>query len=73
MRFRAESVELHALPEPSVDAMVWEREGRLGGAPLLPGGCFDPDQWQPYSAADLAHPVTGVRLEQAWEKLKRGA
>jgi hypothetical protein len=73
LELRVEAVDMAVAVEPLLDAVVWEQQGRLGGAPLLPGDCFDPDEWLPYSPADLAHPVTGIRLEQARRSLPPSA
>lgn len=70
---RVESVDMAAVVVPEAEQVLWERDGMLGSAPWLPGDCFNPDEWKPFSAADLAHPVTGIRLEQAWRSLKPGA
>lgn len=70
---RVESVDQNVLVEPSLETVLWEQDGQLGGAPLLPGDCFNPDEWRAYGPADFANPVSGLRLEQAWRQLKTGA
>jgi hypothetical protein len=70
---RIESVDLPAVLEESLVVVVMERDGKLGSAPFLTGDCFDPDEWQPFSALELAHPVHGPRIEMARQRLKAGA
>jgi hypothetical protein len=70
---RVEEAEMDVLLAPEQEAVIWEQEKALGSAPLLPGDCFDPDEWRAYSSADLANPVTGIRVEQAWRRHKQGA
>lgn len=67
---RVESVELPAVVLDAFDIVVFEREGKLGSAPYIPGECFNPDEWQPCSALDLASPVLGPRLLEAQLKVK---
>ncbi len=69
---RVEALDMDVVIEPTLDVALWEQHGVLGGASMLPGDCFNPDEWHAYGSADFAHPVTGPRLEQAWEQLKRG-
>lgn len=67
---RVEVVEKPVSVEPFLESVLWEHGGELGGAPLLLGDCFDPDEWLAYTPADFGHPVIGPRLDQAWQKLK---
>jgi hypothetical protein len=67
---RVEAVDLPGELEQSLDLVVMEREGRLGGAALLPGDCFDPAEWEAFTPEDLAHPVTGPLMEAAGKKLR---
>ena len=60
------------LPVPELGLVVFEQEGSVGGAPLLPGDCYDPDEWQLATPLELAHPVTGPRWEQAERALRNG-
>jgi hypothetical protein len=69
---RIEDTSLAALALPGLDAVLWEQGGQLGAAPLIPGNCFDPDEWRPYTASDMAHPTLGPQLESAWKALKQG-
>lgn len=73
LELRVESLDMDVLPDQELDQVLWEQAGVLGAAPLLPGDCFDPDQWCAYSPADLANVHLGSRLELAWQALKRGA
>jgi hypothetical protein len=66
---RVEVVDVPVVLEPALHLAVQERDGALGTAPLLPGDCFDPDEWTPCTPAQLAHPVSGPRLEQAQRQL----
>ena len=69
---RVESIDVTLLLLPALDMVLWEQMGVLGAAPLLPGDCFDPDEWAGYSSGDFAHPTLGLQLETAWKTLKRG-
>jgi len=67
---RVEVLDKPVAVESFLESVVWEQQGQLGGAPLLLGDCFDPDEWQPYPKADFDNPVLGPRLDQAWQRLK---
>lgn len=67
---RVEALERAVLVEPVLGLAVFELNGQLGGAPFLPGDCYDPDEWMPASPADLAHPVNGPRWEEALRQLR---
>ena len=62
---RVELIERAAFPEPELGVVVFRHEGAPGGAPLLPGDCFDPDEWAPAPALELDSPVTGPRWQRA--------
>lgn len=66
---RAEAVELDACVEESLGLAVMMNAGRLGGVALLPGDCFDPDEWEPCAPEELAHPVRGPLWAQARARL----
>jgi len=66
VELRVEPLERHWLAEPDLGVVVFEQDGQLGGAPLLPGNCFDPDEWQAAPAADMANP----ELFTLWEKAR---
>jgi hypothetical protein len=65
VELRVEPLERHWLPEPELGLVVFEQDGQLGGAPLLPGNCFDPDEWQAAPAAELASPELSALWEHA--------
>ena len=66
VELRVEPLERHWVVEPELGQVIFEQEGQLGGAPLLPGNCFDPDEWQAAPLADLASPELAV----LWEKVR---
>jgi hypothetical protein len=70
---RVETVELQVCVEEQLMVVVMEHAGKLGTAPFLTGDCFNPDDWTPVSAAELAHPVHGPLLAAAQHKLKMGS
>jgi|GEM_PF-2235231 hypothetical protein len=67
---RVELLERDVAQAPELGVVVFRNEGVPGGAPLLPGDCFDPDEWQAAGAADLDGPATGLRWRQALAELK---
>ena len=69
---RVQLLTLAAVLERALAVVVMERDGRLGGAALLAGDCFDPEDWEPCAPAGLAHPVQGPLWEQAGLALKAG-
>ena len=69
---RVETVEMPLVVDKTLLLVLTERDGKLGGAPLLPGNCFDPDEWEACTAAELAHPVHGTLLQRAQQLLKDG-
>jgi hypothetical protein len=66
---RVETVELKVLPLPNLDLVLSEQNELLGSCPLLPGDCFDPDDWKAFGPAELTHPTLGPQLDQAWNAL----
>jgi hypothetical protein len=70
VELRVEPLERRWLAEPELGVVVFEQEGQLGGAPLLPGNCFDPDEWQAAPATELANPETAALWEKARLALK---
>jgi hypothetical protein len=67
---RVEAVDFPGVLEKTLSLVVLEREGRLGGAALLPGDCFDPGEWEAFTPEELAHPVHGPLMEQAGKRLR---
>jgi hypothetical protein len=67
---RVDVVDIAGVLERALSLVVMEREGRLGGAALLSGDCFDPGEWEVFTPEDLAHPVRGPLMEQAGKKLR---
>jgi hypothetical protein len=65
LELRVEPLERPWLADPELGLVVFEQDGQLGGAALLPGDCFDPDEWQPAPAADGAGPDQTVLWERA--------
>jgi hypothetical protein len=70
LELRVESVDLPGELEKTLALVVMEHEGRLGGAALLPGDCFDPGEWEAFTPEDLAHPVKGPLMEAAGKRLR---
>lgn len=67
---RTEEVEINAVAVPSQELLLIERDGLIGLCYLLPGNCYNPDDWAPASAAELAYPEAGVLLDQAKRHLR---
>jgi hypothetical protein len=70
MEFRAESLNLAAEAVPELGLVLSERAGTPGACPLLPGDCFDPDQWQALPPGELEHPERGPLLQGALLKAR---
>lgn len=66
---RVETVDLKALALPNLDMVLMEQNATLGSCPLLPGDCFDPDEWRAFGPVEMTHPTLGPQLEQAWKAL----
>jgi len=65
VELRVEPLERPWLADPELGMVVFEQEGHVGGAPLLPGNCFDPDEWQAAPSAELANPDQSLLWEKA--------
>ncbi len=61
---------MDAIADPALGSVVSQRGGELGAAPLLPGGCFDPDQWLACPAGELRDPIRGPLWERAASSLR---
>lgn len=72
VRFAAEAVEMDASVEEGLGLVALARNGALGGAPLLPGDCFDPGQWRECPPEERRHPVRGAAWDRAAAALKGG-
>jgi hypothetical protein len=70
---RTEEVDVHAVLVPELDLFLVERDGAVGSCYLLPGDCFNPDDWIPANAVELGHPEAGKLLEAAQRRLKAGS
>jgi len=70
LELRVEPLERHWLAEAELGLVVFEQDGQLGGAPLLPGNCFDPDEWQAAPPAELAGPEVTLLWDKARTALR---
>ena len=68
---RVEEFDLNAVLVPELEMLLIERDGVIGHCFILPGKCFDPDSWEPASAAELGNPQAGPLLEEAQRKMKQ--
>lgn len=67
---RVEVLERPVAQAAELGLVVFRNEGVPGGAPWLPGDCFDPDEWQAASALDLESPDLAARWQAALVGLK---
>lgn len=68
---RTEEVDVNAVLVPELEILLVERDGFVGTCHLLPGNCFNPDNWAPASSAELAHPEAGKLLDEAQKRLRK--
>jgi hypothetical protein len=67
---RTEEVDLPAVRVPELEMILLVRDSIIGCCYLLPGDCFNPDQWEHLSATDLSDPHNGPLLHDAQKKLR---
>ena len=67
---RVEEADLNAVLLPELELLLMERDGVVGSCYVLPGRCFNPDDWSPSGAAELAQPEAGRLLEEAKRRLR---
>jgi hypothetical protein len=67
---RTEEVEVKAVLAPELDLLFVERDGAIGVCYLLPGDCFNPDDWAPANPLELGHPEAGKLLAEAQKRLR---
>ena len=67
---RVEEVEFNAVLIPELELVLVERDGLIGTCHLLPGDCFDPDDWEPASSAELGQPEAAGLIEEAGKRLR---
>lgn len=69
LQLRVESVDMPVLVDEGLESVFSFNNGELGRCYLLPGRCFDPDDWKPVSEVEWGTPGINEKLEEAGKKL----
>ena len=62
---KVESRMIPGLYDPALDWVLSHKDGKLGFSAVVPGRCFDPDEWREVSEADRLDPNRAPLLAEA--------
>ena len=63
LELRIESAEHPGAYDPDLDCVITERHGELGRSDVIPGLCFDPDDFRPFTPAEWMDEKMAPKLE----------
>ena len=69
LQLRIESVDMPVMVDQALDSVFSFKEGELGRSFLLPGHCFDPDDWRSVTEIEWSTPGINEQLEAAGKRL----
>ncbi len=69
LQLRVESIEMPILVDDALESVFSFKEGELGRSYLLPGRCFDPDDWKPVTEIEWGTTGINAKLEEAGRRL----
>jgi hypothetical protein len=72
VQFRVELQMMPAVHHAGLDWILWKKEGKLVYTPVVPGRCFDPEDYRVVGEHEMSDPELGPKIVEAEAQLHEG-